>query len=221
MARLVLIPSPFVGAASWAPTASVLPDALVAGYGGVSGPDWYEGVARRVCAQADGRPWIAVLHSGAGGFAPAIAAAASGLAGLIFADAVLPYPGRSNLATAPEAFADELRRLTADGLLAPWNTWFAPSFLEHLMPDPAARAAFEADIPRVPFAFLEAVSPDDAAWTRTPCAYLQLSRSYAGAADRAEAMGWPVRRARMHHLAMATAPREVAALLLELADSLG
>ncbi|MBI1197203.1 MAG: alpha/beta hydrolase [Phenylobacterium sp.] len=220
MARLVLIPSPFVGGSSWAPTAAVLPDALVAGYGGVCGPAWYEGVADRVCAQADGRPWIAVLHSGAGGFAPALAAASADLAGFIFADAVLPYPGRSNLATAPEAFADELRRLTTDGLLAPWDQWFAGGFLEHLIPDAATRAAFVADIPRVPFAFLEAVAPDDGTWAERPCAYLQLSRTYAGTADRAEAMGWPVRRERMHHLAMTTAPREVAALLLELVGRL-
>ena len=55
VARLVLVPSPFVGAVSWQVMAEILPDAIVADYGGVSAPDWYGGVARRVAAQSDGR----------------------------------------------------------------------------------------------------------------------------------------------------------------------
>ena len=216
MTRLALIPSPFVGAVSWRPVADLLPDAVVVDYGGVSGPDWYEGVARRIADQVDGQPWVAVLHSGAGGFAPAIAAVARELAGFVFVDAVLPYPGRSNLETAPAALQDQLRRLATDGRLAPWNQWFGEDPLPRLIPDEALRVAFLAAQPRVPFAFLEAVSPADAAWETLPCAYLQLSKGYEATADKAEARGWPVRRVRLNHLGMCSDPAAVAGELLAL-----
>lgn len=220
MTRLVLVPSPFVGAVGWRATADALPDAIAVDYGGVSGPDWYEGVARRVAGQADGRPWIAVLHSGAGGFAPALATASTDLAGFIFVDAVLPYPGRSNIETAPDDLAQRLRALVTDGRLAPWNQWFGPDPLPRLIPDPEARAAFERDLPRTPFAFLEAVAPEGAAWERLPAGYLQLSKMYEATAERAERRGWIVRRARLHHLAMASHPTQVADLLSEIQAAL-
>jgi hypothetical protein len=220
VARLVLVPSPFVGPMSCAATASALPDAVTADYGVVSGPDWYAGPARRIAAQADGRPWVAVMHSGAGGFAPAIAAAASDLAGLIFVDAVMPYPGRSCLATAPDALAAQLRALTTDGLLAPWTEWFGDDPTPRLIPDDAERAAFVADLPRTPFAFLEADAPPDVGWERVPAAYLQLSKGYEATAEAASRRGWPVRRLRLNHLAMASHPPEVAEQLLALAADL-
>ncbi|MFI4975449.1 MAG: hypothetical protein ACHP84_12995 [Caulobacterales bacterium] len=46
-ARLALIHSPFVGPASWAPVAQLLPNAVAVDYGGVSASDLYEGVAAR------------------------------------------------------------------------------------------------------------------------------------------------------------------------------
>lgn len=211
--RLALIPSPFVGPNSWRPLAAVVPGSVVVDYGGVSAPDWYEGVAQRVARQVDGAPWIAVLHSSAGGFAPALAAASVDLAGFIFVDAVLPHPGKSALDIAPQTQVELLRGLTADGLLAPWNAWFGADPTAYWIPDDAARAAFIADIPRVPFAFLEAVSPDTSAWERLPAAFVQLSKGFETNAARAEDRGWPVRRARLNHLAMAGDPAAVADLL--------
>jgi hypothetical protein len=219
MARLVLVPSPFVGAVSWQRMAEVLPDAIVADYGGVSAPDWYEGVARRVAAQSDGRPWIAVLHSGAGGFAPVLKSASTDLAGFIYVDAVLPYPGRSCLSTAPTARVDQLRSLTTDGLLAPWNKWFRPGLLPRLVPNVEARKTFIQNLPRVPFAFLEAVSPAQFEWEQMPAAYLQLSEVYDDTAMKAERRGWTVRRARLHHLAIVSDPEAVADLLRPLSLS--
>jgi hypothetical protein len=216
MARLVLVPSPFVGAASWEATAEILPDAIVADYGGVSAPDWYEGVARRVAAQSDDRPWIAVLHSGAGGFAPALASASTDLAGFIFVDAVLPYPGRSCLSTAPPVQVEHLKSLTTDGLLAPWNEWFRSDPVPRLVPDREAREAFIRNLPRVPFAFLEAVSPAQPEWEQVPAAYVQLSKVYDETATKAEKRGWTVRRARLHHLAIVSDPAAVADLLRDL-----
>jgi hypothetical protein len=195
--------------------AAAVPNALAIDYGGVNGPDWYAGVAARIVAQMDAEPWIAVLHSGAGGFAPALAAAAGRLAGLIFIDAVLPDPGRRWRDTAP-ALADRLAGLTCDGLLPPWNRWFGEDPIPKLLPDTAIREAFLADLPRVPFAFLEAVSPNLREWEALPIAYLQLSGGYDAESAAAERRGWPVRRAALHHLAMVSDPDKVAALLIDL-----
>lgn len=191
-------------------------DAVVADYGAVSGPDWYEGAARRIARQVGGGLWIAVLHSRAGGFAPALATEASDLAGFIFADAVLPYPGQSVLGSAPPSLVRRFDELTVDGTLAPWNEWFEPDPTLFMIPDPAFRARFIAGLPRVPHAFLEAPSPSDVSWERLPAAYLQLSEAYADEADEAARRGWPVRRAPLHHLAMASSPALVASPLKEL-----
>lgn len=216
MTRRVLVPSPFTGASAWRALAARLTDAVAADHGGVAGPDWYEGVARRIAAQAGQGPWICVMHSGAGGFAPAIAAASPALTGFLYVDAVLPYPGRSCLENAPEDLAARLRGLASDGLLPPWNQWFDADPAPRLIPDPARRRAFVADLPRTPFAFLEASSPDDAGWERLPAAYVQLSRAYDRESAEAERRGWTVRRARLHHLAMVSDPDKVAALLDDL-----
>lgn len=218
--RLVFVPSPYVGPVSCRPMLRFFSDSIAADYGGVSGPDWYEGVARRVAAESGGR-WIAVLHSGAGGFAPSLAAAAHDLAGFVFVDAVLPYPGKSIVQNAPPLFVERLRELTTDGHLAPWNEWFEPDPTLFMIPDANLRAAFVAELPRVPFAFLEAASPAQAAWAGLPRAYLQLSAFYAKTADEAEQRGWPVRRADIHHLAMTGAPEQVAPLLGELVALMG
>jgi len=220
MARLRLAPSPFTGPSGWQATAERLPGALAVDYGGVQAPDWYEGVARRVAAQAGEGPWIAVLHSGAGGFAPALAQASAGLAGLIFADAILPHPGLSVLDNAPSDFALRLRERTDEGRLRPWNEWFDEDPILRLIPDPVARGAFTRGLPRTPFAFLEACAPVTSEWEALPKAYLQLSRQYDDTAARAEAMGWPVRRERLNHLAMISHPDVVAARLLELSLAL-
>jgi hypothetical protein len=221
MARFVLVPSPFVGASSWRACAAALPDAIAADYAPLEGPDWYGTAAGRVAAQAGEGPWIAVLHSGAGALAPALAEAARGLAGFIFADAVLPYPGKTCLETAPAWLAETMRRLNGpDGRLAPWNCWFPEDPLPRLIPDEAERAAFAGDLPRTPFAFLEALSKPSSAWEQVPSAYLQLSKGYGDTADHAEARGWPVRRVRLHHLAMASHPQDTADLIQGMAVAL-
>jgi hypothetical protein len=198
----------------------MLPDAAAIDYGGVRGPDWYEGVGARVAAAAGASPWIAVLHSGAGGFAPAIAAAAANLAGLIFVDAVLPYPGRSWLEHAPAALAERLRRLAADGHLPPWNQWFDADPAPRLIADAARRSTFVQELPRAPFAFLEAACPAEHRWERLPAAYAQLSTAYDAEAAQAGERGWAVRSARLNHLAMLSHPDKVAAVLSELSESL-
>jgi hypothetical protein len=117
--HLVLVPSPFVGASVWRAVAEVLSGAIVADYGPIASAHPYEAAAQRIVGPVDTAPWIAVLHSGAGGLAPSVAARASQLVGLVFIDAILPYPGRAYVETAPPALAARLRQLTTDGLLPP------------------------------------------------------------------------------------------------------
>ena len=220
--RLALIHSPFVGPGCWAATAAAAPGGGAVDYGGLRAPDWYDGVGARIAAQCDGAPWVAVLHSGAGGFAPAIAEAAADLLGFVFVDALLPYPGRAWTDTAPPELAAHLRRLArGDGRLPPWNAWFASDPTPGLIPDAAARAAFVRELPRVPLAFLDAVSPARTGWARLPAAYLRLSRAYEDAASEAEQRGWTVRRLETHHLAMVSEPDKVAATISALAARLG
>jgi hypothetical protein len=69
-----------------------------------------------VVAQTDGGKCIAILHSAAGGFAPVLKSASTSLAAFIFVDAVLPYPGKSCLATVPEHRVSKLKLLTQNGL---------------------------------------------------------------------------------------------------------
>jgi hypothetical protein len=186
---------------------------MAADYGGVAGPDWHEGAARRIAAAAGEGPWIAVLHSSAGAFAPALAAASASLAGFLFVDAVLPTPGQSWLDTAPPALARQLAGLATEETLPPWNTWFGVDVAARLIADAKLRAAFVAELPRTPWAFLEAAAPPNEAWANLPAAYVQLSDAYAAEASEASSRGWPVRAASLNHLAMLTDPGKVAALL--------
>jgi pimeloyl-ACP methyl ester carboxylesterase len=212
--RLALIPSPFVGGLSWAAVAAVLGQrAVVASYNGVRAPDWHAGAAAQIVDQMDSAPWIAVLHSGGGAFAPVLADTAKRLAGFVFVDAGLPSRGLSSLEVAPPEFIARLRERTTDAVLAPWNAWFDVDPTVRMIPDPASRAAFIADQPSVPFAFLEAACPGSAAWEGSPCAYLQLSRAYADDARTAAERGWPVECIEAHHLAMASDPALTAAAI--------
>jgi hypothetical protein len=217
-----LIHSPFVGPSCWRPAATALTEAgasaVAVDYGGVSGPDWYGAAADRIGAALAPQPAILVLHSGAGGLAGAITRRVRPAA-LIYTDAILPHPGASWADGAP-ALAAHLRGLAVDGLLPPWNTWFAADPAARLIADESIRQAFTAQLPRVPLAFLDAPAPPgDAAGI--PTAYLQLSAGYADEAAAAKRRGWTVRAEPMHHLAMVTEPAKLAAILLEMAMSLG
>ncbi|MFI4975450.1 MAG: hypothetical protein ACHP84_13000 [Caulobacterales bacterium] len=163
---------------------------------------------------------MVVLHSGAGGLAPAIAERCDRLAGLIFIDAVLPHPGRSWADTAPPGLADRLRGLAEDGMLPTWDRWFPADAIARLLPDAPTREAFLRDLPPTPLAWLDAPSPRSAEWEAIPAAFVQLSDAYADEAAEADRLGWTVRRFPLHHLAMLSDPAKVAALLMDVSLSL-
>lgn len=191
-------------------------------YGGVSAPDWYGGATRRIAEALAGKDnLILAVHSGAGGFVPSLEEAlGERVAGFLLVDSVMPYPGKRWFDTAPPALTKRVREIVKDGVLPPWDTWFGGGAIDALISDPAERAAFSANLPRVPLAYLEAVAPAGEAWRARPCGYLQLSEACAAEADEAERLGWPLRRERLNHLAMLTHPDRVAAVLAEMAPQL-
>lgn len=211
-ALLVLVHSPLVGPYTWSAVASalraagravVVPDLTTVPRSSVEAyADAVEGAAPRAEAM--------VLHSGAGSLAPAIAERLPGIRHALFVDALLPHPGRSWFDTAPPALAAHLRELAGtDGRLPAWDQWFPPGSLDALLPDPELRAKLVAELPRLPIDYFEQPAPHTP-WT-VDSAYLQLSAAYDEQAAEAAALGWPVERLELHHLALLTDPETIAA----------
>jgi hypothetical protein len=226
-ARFALLPSPFLGASAWDPCR----DALAARGLAASVIDLreafanvdadYDSVARLVSAQIEARA-ILVAHSGAGGLAPAVhAAAGERVQAVIFVDALLPHPGRGWIETAPDALSAGLRAAARNGRVPPWPGWLPAGALAQLLPDSRVRERFIADAPAAPLAYLEASAPALAAWPpRLGCAYIQLSDGYAAESAMALSLGWLVERLDLTHLAILTAPERVALAIIAVAEQL-
>lgn len=222
-ARFVLLHSPLLGPLTWRPVAAELERR---GHE-VETPAWprlgqiadgfYEALATGLAAQLGGEgPRLLVAHSGAGALAPTLGRKLSEPpAGLIFADAILPHPGRSWLAAAPAELRDQLRAGARAGELPAWDQWWPPGALERLVPDAAVREALTGELDPLPLAYFEAAAPEGD--VTSPAAYLQLSGAYDDEAVLAGRYGWPVVRLPLHHLAMLTDPAPVAAALESLA----
>lgn len=183
---------------------------------GGAGP-YYPALAAAVAddiARRDDEQIVLVGHSGAGALLPAVAhATAATVVGMVFVDALLPHPGRTWFDTVPMEMRDQLRGLSRHGKLLPWNEWFPPGTIEGLLPDPALRARFCEELPRVPLAYFDEPAPECPPPPPTHSAYLQLSDAYAPEADQAEREGWRVTRRTAHHLAILTEPEEISATL--------
>jgi hypothetical protein len=228
--QLVLLHSPLVGPSTWRPVADefrsrgrrvVVPslaDALD------DGPPYYAACAERVAAALRGgqaERAVLVVHSGAGALVPAVVPVAPVVIDTVaFVDATLPYPGRAWFDTVLSGMARELRGLADDGRLPPWHEWFPPELLGRLLPDEEVRAAFAADVPRLPLAYFAEKAPADDRWERAAAGYLQLSATYDDAATEAGRRGWPVVRYEGHHLSPVVEPIAVADALTELLDAL-
>ena len=225
--RIVLLHSPLLGPSAWRAVAA---DLLRLGRT-TKAPAWprlstvgagyYAALTDSLAAVLDAgaAPAILVAHSGAGSLVPALAARMmSPVAGVIFADAILPHPGRSWFDTAPEALREQLRAGAQDGRLPPWDDWWPPGALSRLVPDAAKLATITAELEPLPLAYFEEVAP--AAELAAPAAYLQFSRAYEEESGIAGGYGWPTARLPLHHLAMLTHPEAVAAALVSLAAKL-
>jgi hypothetical protein len=225
--RIVLLHSPLLGPSAWRAVAAELTSrgrtAEAPAWPRLSTIDagYYAALTDSLGATLDASPAPAILvaHSGAGALVPALAARMRApVAGVIFADAILPHPGRSWFDTAPEALGEQLRTGAQDGRLPPWNDWWAPGALARLVPDAAKLTTITAELEPLPLAYFEEVAP--AVELADPAAYLQLSGAYEDERRIADGYGWPVARLPLHHLAMLTHPDAVANAIASLAVKL-
>jgi hypothetical protein len=95
---------------------------------------------------------------------------------LVFVDSGVPAStGETPLAAPP--FLAHLHTLALKGKLPPWSTWWGEEAMRDLVPDEAARAELEQELPSLPLSYFEQSVPSPVGWDRMPCAYLLLSDS--------------------------------------------
>lgn len=180
-------------------------------------PYWPQHAAAAAIAVPRVENLILAGHGGAGPLLPAIAdAARCEVATYLFVDADLPAHGATRmdmLRTADLHLGAEVdQRLRAGGHHPSWTD----EELRTTIPKARVRAAVLAELkPRAKDFFLEPL-PLPAGWPDAPCVYLRLSQAYEGAAARAEAHGWPVRRLDAGHFHTVVDPEEVAQAILDL-----
>ena len=133
-------------------------------------------------------------------------------AGVIFADAILPHPGRSWFDTAPAELRHQLRAGaamgccrpgTSGGRRAPWSGSCREAAVARRRCRRAGTAA----------ARLFRGAARRTAPLAAPAAYLQLSGAYEDEARLAVRQGWPLVRLELDHLAPLTRPAPVALAL--------
>jgi len=86
-----------------------------------------------------------------------------------------------------------------------------------MLPDPAVRAAVEAEQPRLPLSYYEQLIPGPAGWDAQPCGYLLFGPPYEQVANEAAARGWAVERIPGRHLHQVVDPGGVAERIAEMA----
>ncbi len=223
----VLIHSPLVGPSTWMPVARelerrgrqvVVPSLL--GAATAPPPQWRYCIdAVRAATSTLSNQIVLVGHSGGGLLLPAIrGAVTTAVSRLIFVDSGVPASSGETPLVPPPLLA-HLRTLAVDGTLPPWSAWWGDEAMRELVPDQAARAALERELPSLPLSYFEESVPSPAGWDRVPCAYLLLSDAYRDAASDARAREWRVEEITgAQHLHLVVAPATVADVLIQLAD---
>jgi pimeloyl-ACP methyl ester carboxylesterase len=220
---LLFVHSPVAGPSTWVYTAEVLQNN---GFGcavpdltdvATTGPPYYPKYAEAAAAAIDSGDRVVLIgHSAAGALLPAIAEAVGDrVRGAVFADAMLPQPGRSWFDTAPAGMEAQLRGLADHGLLPPYHQWFPPGVLDELVSDAARRDRLIAEIPRLPLAYFEEPAPRAGFANSMACAFLRFGAPFDRAADKAERLGWWVARRAWDHLRMISDPEAVADLIAQ------
>ena len=214
MVAFLLVPSPLLGPATWAPVAERLDARVVPTAGVRSGEALVEAVASAAGTLAGAV--VLVPHSNAGLAVPAVAQRVD-LAATVYVDAALPVASPTPL--APPDFLHFLRGLAdGDGLLPPWTEWWDD--LTGLFPSAAARDAVETEQPRLPLDYFTATLPVPRDWHHRPAAYVAFGDTYAEEVALATGWGWPVRTLPGRHLHQLHDPDGVATVVRTLAAAL-
>lgn len=231
----VLLHSPLVGPASWAPVRdeldllgfrAVVPrieERLDAANGVTTAWRAYVDAAAEAITDLGADEIVLVPHSGAGPLVAAVAdMSIAHVQAVVFVDAGLPSDGWSRLdemtAHDPE-FARGVRADLEAGVRYPeWSS----DDLATLIPHTDRREAMLAEVqPRGLDFFTEPIPaphwPPNQADGRH-YAYLHLSSPYDHAAREAEAFGWPVGRIEAGHFHGLVNPEVVAAVIVRLAE---
>jgi hypothetical protein len=220
--RVVILPSPLLGPASYLPLAGILRDrglpAVVASL--PAGEVMPGGVLHAFGAVTDHHEaTLLVAHSNAGYYAPTLATARD--LPVVYLDAALPAPGVAETRLAPASFAEFIETLPlTDGLLPPWPSWWDRAEVAALFPNDDWLDRVTREAPRLPPDYFTTPLPVPSGWGSRPAAYLGFGDTYGEELALAEGLGWVVRREAGHHLAHLAAPDRVADLLLGLLHAL-
>ncbi len=163
-------------------------------------------------------PHLVLTHSNAGRYA---ALAAPGVP-TVHLDSTLPVESGEPTSMAPPAAAEALvGEADADGLLPPWDRWWTEEQLASVLPDAVLRRDLCEGGHPVPLAYLRSELGAPAGWADDPQAYVAFGDTRADEVALARRHDWPVEvvpgAGHLHHV---VAPREVAAVVVRLAQGL-
>jgi hypothetical protein len=223
----VLVHSPVVGPATWAPVASELKaldhKALVPDLHpteGGDGPFWQrhaQAVAEVMRSLPAGEELVPVAHSGAGLLLPAIRRGLDrDVAAYCFVDAGIPEDGASRLdllrKEMPEVAVETARILESGGRVPTWTD----EALSHVLPGPTQRSAVLAEMHPQGLAYYSEPIPMPTGWPDAPACYLQFSPTYDMYAERARREAWEYSLMPAGHFHMLVEPRAVAEEIVRL-----
>ena len=220
--RLVVLPSPLLGPATYAPLAAALTaGAMATTVAELPDRDFSpsEVLSCFRSQVADQGATVVVAHSNAGYYAPA-AALDLGVP-TIFMDAALPAVGESETRLAPPAFAEFIGSLAlCNGLLPPWPLWWDRADVAALFPDDDWIDLVIREAPRLSPAYFTTPLQVPRGWEVRPAAYLAFGDTYAAELAFARSAGWVVRQEAGHHLTHLAEPDRVADVVVELCAAL-
>lgn len=187
-----------------------------------AGPPYVRRLVELAAGQVPAAPGdrvVLVPHSGAGVFAPYLAAAIpASEVDVIFADSAVPAESHE-AGTVGSGALKFIRDLVRDGMVPPWPQWWPPGTLAKLFPDQESQRLVTSEASPLPLGFYqEQLPPAPRSWSGHRSGYLCFSESYRDQAAEASRRGWPVRLLPGQHLHMVVSPAEVAAELIALAD---
>ncbi len=233
----VLLHSPLVGPASWAPVqeelhllgfravAPLVQERRDPSEGAVTCWRAYVDAAVEAITDLGADDVVLVPHSGAGALAAVIAdMSVVPVSSIVFVDATLPNDGWTRLdeMEAHDAeFARGVRAALEDGARFP--DWTSDQ-LAALIPDQVRRDTMLAEVqPRALDFFTEPIPapnwPPDGMDPASPrCSYLHFSPPYAHAARAAEDLGWQVGHIDAGHFHALVNPEVVAAVIVRLSE---